>query len=155
MHMCTVLNFEGEVVPIHEHVQVARENLYKDICKRFKYLTRWARGTLTVETTKEWAKSAWEKDWKPKPAEGDVPAVNPVAKARKEMKASVASFLDDSDTDEDEGLALVDEPAVFSRVAANTAGVERDFSACGAMHSDLRKSLSEGTIEHAMMAAIN
>ncbi|KAK3285560.1 hypothetical protein CYMTET_6833 [Cymbomonas tetramitiformis] len=86
MHKCNVLKFEGEVVPIlNEHVQAARENLYKDICKRyfndlmdckledlcvstfldprykhfnFKYFNRWARGTLTVETAKGWAKSA-------------------------------------------------------------------------------------------------
>ncbi|KAK3268276.1 hypothetical protein CYMTET_23212 [Cymbomonas tetramitiformis] len=116
MHKCTVLKFEGEVVPIlNEHVQAARENLYKDNCKR----------TLTVETTKGWAKSAWEKDWKPKPAEGDVPAVPPTAKSRKEVKASVTSFLDDSDTDEDEELAYVDEPAGGTSKAPTTLD---DFS---------------------------
>ena len=43
----------------------------------------------------------------------------------------------------------------FLAPPASTAGVERTFSACGMMHSDLRKRLSEGTLEHSMMASIN
>lgn len=43
----------------------------------------------------------------------------------------------------------------FLAAPASTAGVERAFSACGQMHSDLRKCLKEGTIEHALMAAMN
>ncbi|KAK3287766.1 hypothetical protein CYMTET_4720 [Cymbomonas tetramitiformis] len=43
----------------------------------------------------------------------------------------------------------------FLAVPATTAGVERAFSKVGAMHSDLRKGLTEGTIEHSMMACLN
>ncbi|KAK3256662.1 hypothetical protein CYMTET_34207 [Cymbomonas tetramitiformis] len=43
----------------------------------------------------------------------------------------------------------------FLTVPASAAGVERAFSKVGRMHSDLRKNLSEGTIEHACMACMN
>ena len=43
----------------------------------------------------------------------------------------------------------------FLAAPASTAGVERAFSAVGQMHTDLRKCVSEGTIEHSMMAAMN
>ena len=43
----------------------------------------------------------------------------------------------------------------FLATPASTAGVERIFSACGQMHSDLRKSTSEQTLQHSLMAAIN
>ncbi|KAK3236766.1 hypothetical protein CYMTET_53112 [Cymbomonas tetramitiformis] len=43
----------------------------------------------------------------------------------------------------------------FLAAPASTAGVERAFTACGHMHSDLRKSLKEGAIEHSLMAAMN
>ncbi|KAK3269979.1 hypothetical protein CYMTET_21601 [Cymbomonas tetramitiformis] len=43
----------------------------------------------------------------------------------------------------------------FLATPASTAGVERIFSACGHMHSDLRKSTSEQTLQHSLMAAIN
>ncbi|KAK3254941.1 hypothetical protein CYMTET_35861 [Cymbomonas tetramitiformis] len=230
MHKDSVVKFEGEVVPIlNEHVKVARENLYKEICKRyfndlmeckledfcvatfldprcthfnFKFLTRWSRGTLTAEKAVGWAKASWDQDWTPKVLEEEATVEAPAAKSRKVEKASVASFLDDSDDDElvapasgvvpagatpeapnasddfSKYLALpvatsevnpLDwwrvHSAIFPELAkvarqflaahANTAGVERAFSACGAMHSDLRKGLSEGTIEHAMMAAMN
>ncbi|KAK3272736.1 hypothetical protein CYMTET_18983, partial [Cymbomonas tetramitiformis] len=38
---------------------------------------------------------------------------------------------------------------------ASTAGVKRAFSAVTKMHSDLRKNLEEGTIQHTLMAAMN
>ncbi|KAK3248922.1 hypothetical protein CYMTET_41635 [Cymbomonas tetramitiformis] len=94
MHKDTAVRFEGDVVHImNESVKAARENLCRDICKRyfndlmdckledfcvatfldprykhfsFKYLARWARGTMTAEKAKGWAKAAWEQDWKPK-----------------------------------------------------------------------------------------
>ncbi|KAK3246361.1 hypothetical protein CYMTET_44098 [Cymbomonas tetramitiformis] len=43
----------------------------------------------------------------------------------------------------------------FLGVPASTAGVERAFSSVTFMHSDLRKSLAEGTIQHSLMAAMN
>ncbi|KAK3246248.1 hypothetical protein CYMTET_44206 [Cymbomonas tetramitiformis] len=43
----------------------------------------------------------------------------------------------------------------FLAVPASSAGVERAFSKVGFMHSDLRKSLNEGTIQHSLMAALN
>ena len=43
----------------------------------------------------------------------------------------------------------------FLGVPASTAGVERAFSIVTGMHSDLRKKLTEGTIEHTLMAALN
>ncbi|KAK3236777.1 hypothetical protein CYMTET_53097 [Cymbomonas tetramitiformis] len=43
----------------------------------------------------------------------------------------------------------------FIASPASTGGVERTFSACGHMHSDLRKRVTEGTLEHSMMASIN
>ncbi|KAK3283864.1 hypothetical protein CYMTET_8460 [Cymbomonas tetramitiformis] len=43
----------------------------------------------------------------------------------------------------------------FLGAPASTAGVERAFSKVTSMHSDLRKRLSEGTIEHSLMAAMN
>ncbi|KAK3234342.1 hypothetical protein CYMTET_55406 [Cymbomonas tetramitiformis] len=43
----------------------------------------------------------------------------------------------------------------FLAAPASTAGVERTFSACGQMHSDLRKSVKEGTLQHSLMASIN
>ena len=38
---------------------------------------------------------------------------------------------------------------------ASTAGVERVFSAAGRMHTDLRKSMQDSTLEHAILAAFN
>ena len=38
---------------------------------------------------------------------------------------------------------------------ASTAGVERVFSAAGRMHSHLRKSMKDSTLEHSLMAAFN
>ena len=38
---------------------------------------------------------------------------------------------------------------------ASTAGVERVFSAAGKMHSDLRKSMQDSTLEHSLFAAFN
>ncbi|KAK3241997.1 hypothetical protein CYMTET_48279 [Cymbomonas tetramitiformis] len=141
MHKDTVVKFEGEVVHImNESVKAARENLYKDICKRyfndlmdckledfcvatfldprykhfnFKYLARWARGTMTAEKAKGWAKAAWEQDWKPKEMEEEATAVAPAAKSRKAEKASVASFLDDSDDDEFAEPSSGDVPAEY------------------------------------------
>ncbi|KAK3288263.1 hypothetical protein CYMTET_4253 [Cymbomonas tetramitiformis] len=43
----------------------------------------------------------------------------------------------------------------FLGVPATTAGVERAFSKVTFMHSDLRKRLSEGSIEHSIMASMN
>ncbi|KAK3233237.1 hypothetical protein CYMTET_56443 [Cymbomonas tetramitiformis] len=43
----------------------------------------------------------------------------------------------------------------FLGAPASTAGVERAFSAVTGMHSDLRKCLEEGTIQHSLMAAMN
>ncbi|KAK3255986.1 hypothetical protein CYMTET_34858 [Cymbomonas tetramitiformis] len=43
----------------------------------------------------------------------------------------------------------------FLAVPASTAGVERIFSAAGQMHSDLRKSTKEETLQHSLMAALN
>ncbi|KAK3244309.1 hypothetical protein CYMTET_46071 [Cymbomonas tetramitiformis] len=43
----------------------------------------------------------------------------------------------------------------FIASPASTGGVERTFSACGHMHSNLRKRVTEGTLEHSMMASIN
>ncbi|KAK3246767.1 hypothetical protein CYMTET_43706 [Cymbomonas tetramitiformis] len=43
----------------------------------------------------------------------------------------------------------------FLGVPASTAGVERAFSAVTFMHSDLRKRLAEGTIQHSLMVAMN
>ncbi|KAK3245175.1 hypothetical protein CYMTET_45239 [Cymbomonas tetramitiformis] len=43
----------------------------------------------------------------------------------------------------------------FWGAPASTAGVERAFSAVTDMHSDLRRSLQEGTIQHSLMAAMN
>ena len=38
---------------------------------------------------------------------------------------------------------------------ASTAGVERVFSAAGRMHSDLRKSMKDSTLEHSLFARFN
>ena len=38
---------------------------------------------------------------------------------------------------------------------ASTAGVERVLSAAGKMHSDLRKSMQDSTLEHSLFAAFN
>ena len=38
---------------------------------------------------------------------------------------------------------------------ASTAGVERVFSAAGRMHTDLRKSMKDSTIEHSLFASFN
>ncbi|KAK3282802.1 hypothetical protein CYMTET_9472 [Cymbomonas tetramitiformis] len=128
LHKDTAVKFEGELAPIlNEDVKAAREILHKDICKRyfndfmdckledfcvatfldprckhftFKYVTRWARGTLTAERAKAWAKGAWDGDWKPKPLEVDAVVVTPSIQTRKVGKPSVASFLDDSDEEE-------------------------------------------------------
>ncbi|KAK3246175.1 hypothetical protein CYMTET_44281 [Cymbomonas tetramitiformis] len=43
----------------------------------------------------------------------------------------------------------------FLAVPASTAGVERAFSMVTGMHSDLRKRLEEGTLQHTLMAAMN
>ena len=43
----------------------------------------------------------------------------------------------------------------FLGAPVSTAGVERSFSACGQMHSNLRKCLEEGTIQHSMMPSMN
>ncbi|KAK3273198.1 hypothetical protein CYMTET_18554 [Cymbomonas tetramitiformis] len=43
----------------------------------------------------------------------------------------------------------------FLAVPATTAGVERAFSKVSRMHSDLRKNLTEGVIEHSVMACMN
>eukprot|EP00854_Cymbomonas_tetramitiformis_P034694 gene34694-biopygen35664 len=43
----------------------------------------------------------------------------------------------------------------FLGVPASTGGVERAFSAVTGMHSDLRKRLEEGTMQHTLMAAMN
>ncbi|KAK3257694.1 hypothetical protein CYMTET_33231, partial [Cymbomonas tetramitiformis] len=43
----------------------------------------------------------------------------------------------------------------FLAVPATSAGVERAFSKVSSMHSDLRKNLTEGTIEHSVMASMN
>ncbi|KAK3244783.1 hypothetical protein CYMTET_45618 [Cymbomonas tetramitiformis] len=43
----------------------------------------------------------------------------------------------------------------FLVVPASTAGVERAFSMVTGMHSDLRKRLEEGTLQHTLMAATN
>ncbi|KAK3243291.1 hypothetical protein CYMTET_47045 [Cymbomonas tetramitiformis] len=43
----------------------------------------------------------------------------------------------------------------FWGAPASTTGVERAFSAVTGMHSDLRRSLQEGTIQHSRMAAMN
>ncbi|KAK3270971.1 hypothetical protein CYMTET_20655 [Cymbomonas tetramitiformis] len=91
MHKDTVVKFEGEVVHImNESVKAARENLYKDICKRHydcgesKGVGQGGMGTrLEAEGNG-----------------GRATAVAPAAKSRKAEKASVASFLDDSDDDE-------------------------------------------------------
>ena len=42
-----------------------------------------------------------------------------------------------------------------THAAASTAGVERVSSAAGRMHSDLRKSMKDSTLEHSLMAAFN
>ena len=36
-----------------------------------------------------------------------------------------------------------------------TGGVERVFSAAGRMHTDLRKSMQDSTLEHSILAAFN
>ena len=38
---------------------------------------------------------------------------------------------------------------------ASTAGVERVFSAAGRMHTDLRKSMKDSTVEHSLFASFN
>jgi hypothetical protein len=38
---------------------------------------------------------------------------------------------------------------------ASSAGVERVFSAAGRMHSDLRKSMKDSSLEHSLFAAYN
>ena len=43
----------------------------------------------------------------------------------------------------------------FLSVPASSVGVERAFSKVSFMHSDLRKNLVEGTIQHSIMAAMN
>ncbi|KAK3280587.1 hypothetical protein CYMTET_11578 [Cymbomonas tetramitiformis] len=97
LHQDTPVKYEQEAVPIlNEDAKVAREKLYKEICRRyfnellnckledfcvatfldpryknfnFKYVTRCSRGTLTAEKAKGWAKRAWQSDWKPIGAE--------------------------------------------------------------------------------------
>ena len=43
----------------------------------------------------------------------------------------------------------------FLAAPASTAGVERVFSAAGRMHTDLRKSMQDSTLEHSILAAFN
>ena len=43
----------------------------------------------------------------------------------------------------------------YFALPASSAGVERVFSAAGKMHSDLKKSAKEGTLEHSIIAAFN
>ncbi|KAK3281746.1 hypothetical protein CYMTET_10480 [Cymbomonas tetramitiformis] len=43
----------------------------------------------------------------------------------------------------------------FLAPPASTAGVERAFTTCGQMHSDLKKRITEGTLEHSMMVSMN
>ena len=38
---------------------------------------------------------------------------------------------------------------------ASSAGVERIFSAAGKMHTDLKKSAKDTTLEHSLFAAFN
>lgn len=43
----------------------------------------------------------------------------------------------------------------FLAMPASSAGVERAFSGAGKMHSDLRKSVTEGTLKHSLIAGKN
>ncbi|KAK3268772.1 hypothetical protein CYMTET_22744 [Cymbomonas tetramitiformis] len=121
--MATPPTFEATLPIRTRTLFAARENLYKEICERyfndlmdckledfcvatfldprykhfgFKYLTRWARGTIrTAEKAVGWAKAVWDQDWKSKVVEEESIALAPTAKSRKVERASV-------DNDEDE-----------------------------------------------------
>ncbi len=43
----------------------------------------------------------------------------------------------------------------FLALPASSAGPERVFSAAGKMHTDLRKSMRDDTLEHSLIAAFN
>ena len=43
----------------------------------------------------------------------------------------------------------------FLASPASSAGVERVFSAAGRMHSDMRKSMSNESLQHSLVASIN
>ena len=43
----------------------------------------------------------------------------------------------------------------FLAAPASTAGVERVFSAAGRMHTDMRKSMQDTTLEHSLFASFN
>ncbi|KAK3273540.1 hypothetical protein CYMTET_18230 [Cymbomonas tetramitiformis] len=165
----------------------------------FKNLTSWERGTLTKDTELEWARAAYDADWKPKAVAAPIQVVGSVATASKPKKMLV-TFMSDCEDEDDDVVAPsdthathatgedVDEFSLYStlkpckkcedplewwverkhklpnlfRMArqflappASTAGVERAFTACGQMHSDLKKRITEGTLEHSMMASMH
>ncbi|KAK3256389.1 hypothetical protein CYMTET_34476 [Cymbomonas tetramitiformis] len=132
----------------------------------FKYAGRWMRGKLDAEVALKWARKAWEADWRPS-AKG---APNKEPEKKQKVRAgvpvvTVADFLAESEDaaedwpaqpDSTHEIEEEDELHRFGeRLAASTAVVERAFSEVTGMHSDLRKSLKEGTIQHSLMAAMN
>ncbi|KAK3275864.1 hypothetical protein CYMTET_16029 [Cymbomonas tetramitiformis] len=201
----TPMKHNGNFVQITSlEVQEARELLRKDIIRRFytelseckledfavatfvdprykaldfRGLEEWQRGELTAHQVIEWARQAYDADWKPKAATSQ-PVDAPQVSAPRLKVSNLVSFLDEEEDDE---AAIVQEEVEFvgreseftlylsmppaeksldplhwwgdreeklpnlSRMArqflappASTAGVERMFSACGQLHSDLK-----------------
>eukprot|EP00854_Cymbomonas_tetramitiformis_P034391 gene34391-biopygen28480 len=86
---------------------------------KFKEATGWMRGKLTLEKAEGWARKAWEMDWKPKPSPVNGYVGSAVKKARTKAGPiiTVASFLADSD-DEEEDTSSHGDVAAASHVAA-------------------------------------
>ena len=52
-------------------------------------------------------------------------------------------------------LVSINSPSILHVAPASTAGVERVFSAAGRMHTNLRKSMKDSTLEHSLFADFN
>ncbi|KAK3275421.1 hypothetical protein CYMTET_16446 [Cymbomonas tetramitiformis] len=73
----------------------------------FKNLARWESGTLTKDTVLEWARAAYDADWKPKAVAAPIQVVGSVAAASKPKKMLI-SFMSDSEDDDDDVVAPSD-----------------------------------------------
>ncbi|KAK3273528.1 hypothetical protein CYMTET_18233 [Cymbomonas tetramitiformis] len=135
----TPLKYEGKPVQITNlDVMEARATMYNSITKRyftammeckvedfsvatvldpryknfkFKGANDWLKGKLARETAVKWTRKAWEADWKPKKVQVSSGAVPPSKITKSAATITVASFLADSDDEEEaeEATTAVDE----------------------------------------------
>ncbi|KAK3277244.1 hypothetical protein CYMTET_14736 [Cymbomonas tetramitiformis] len=134
----TTLRYEGKKVEIQETaVQEARQKLCDDLSSR--YFEDLMDCKLTKDKAVSWARHAWEKDWKPKQSGEPTATVQKKAKVNGgRAVVTVASFLADSDSDDEGGEEAI------------------ELIEVGEAEDELtRKRLAEGTIEHSIMAAMN